>query len=520
MKEVTPESQNYINILLNGSENARHKIKDSFKDLPDKKDVSDNLIEYLKDEQDGNTRSWIMTALANINDPDAVQVVADHIDPEKEDYQWTRFFALQGINMMQPKDLKVYLEKAQNDPSDNVRAASYRLLIENGFEDGYLEKLIKMLKNQKEWFERYSACKALRGDSGIRPLGPRVERLIISELVGLLQNEDEFSDIRYQAASALGDIKYETDQAINALEETLKQPIGDLLRRACVDTLIRTEKPKVKWILLKSLIDEDAEIRVRAARGLKFILGSSEAVSFLVEEILQEEASDAYFFDALRVIDGKEAAKLFIENLLHPDPKISDRSSKALTILGGEDAVRTLQTQRSRTMETYSQLLKEADEKIMEQFTNLMGRAHKAFSLSMWMHGTIFVLGIVVLVVSLYVAFSNGFDEFQRYLGIGAAGSSLGTLLWLFYKDPLNNIHESVNRLMKANIVFLGYVRQINQIDATFKHMYFELSEFSIDQMKETVEQIQNTIRETLTQVKLHFTYEEKEEQTQHNNTD
>lgn len=515
MKAVTPENQNYINILLNGSENARYKIINAFKDLPDKKDVSDNLIEYLKDEQDGNTRSWIMSALAEINDPDAVKVVADHIDPQKEDYQWTRFFALQGINLMQPKDLKLYLEKAQNDPSDNVRAASYRLLIENGFENGYLEKLIKMLKNEKDWFARYSACKALRGDVGIRPLDPRIERRIISELVRLLQDEKEFSDIRYQAASALGDIKNETDQAINALEETLKQPIGDLLRRACVDALIRTKKPKIKWVLLKSLIDEDAEIRVRAARGLSSTLGSSEAVSFLIEEILQEETPDVYYFDALRIIDDKEAAKMFIENLLHPDPTISNRSSKALTILGGEDAVRTLQTQRTRTMETYSILLKEADAKIMEQFTNLMGRAHKAFSLSMWMHGTIFVLGIIVLAVSLYVAFSNGFDEFQRYVGIGAAGSSLGTLLWLFYKDPLNNIHESVNRLMKANIVFLGYVRQINQIDATFKHMYFELSEFSIAQMKETVEQIQNTIKETLAQVKLHFTYEESKKENQ-----
>jgi hypothetical protein len=176
-----------------------------------------------------------------------------------------------------------------------------------------------------------------------------------------------------------------------------------------------------------------------------------------------------------------------------------------LTKLGGEEAVRTLQAQRAKAVDTYTTLLGNADQQVMEQFNRLMVQAQRGFLLSLWMHGIIFGVGVVVLVASLYVALSQGFGTFERYVGVGTAVGSLGTLLLLFYKDPLKNIRGSVTGLVKVNVVFLGYVRQINQIDATFKQLFLASAGFGVDQMKQTVEQIQDSVRKTMEEVKSYL---------------
>ena len=118
----------------------------------------------------------------------------------------------------------------------------------------------------------------------------------------------------------------------------------------------------------------------------------------------------------------------------------------------------------------------------MQQFNVLMKYARNGFLMSMWMHGIIFAMGVIVLGVSIYVALAQDFSDFERYIGIGGAAGSLGTLLYLFYRDPLKNIRESVTNLVTVNVVFSGYVRQINQIDATFKQLFLALPDFGIDE--------------------------------------
>jgi len=150
-------------------------------------------------------------------------------------------------------------------------------------------------------------------------------------------------------------------------------------------------------------------------------------------------------------------------------------------------------------------LLGDADKQIMAQFNSLMAQARAGFTMSMFMHGAIFVVGVLVLGYSLYVAFSHGFETFERYVGVGAAVGSLGTLLLLFYKDPLKNIRESVTNLVKVNVIFLGYVRQINQIDATFKQLFLASTGFSTEQMNKTVVQIQASVKQTMEEVKANL---------------
>jgi hypothetical protein len=224
-----------------------------------------------------------------------------------------------------------------------------------------------------------------------------------------------------------------------------------------------------------------------------------------VEALLQSEVPRPDFVVALRHIDEREAARALSSKLLDSRREVAERASRALVQLGGEEAVRTLQAQRAKAMETYTRLLGDADEKIMDQFRALMSQARRAFQVSMWMHGSIFFLGAVVLAVSLWMLVGQGSEVFERFIGAGGAVGSLGTLLLLFYKDPVKNISHSVTNLVKVNVVFSGYVRQINQIDATFKQLFLAAAGFGLSEMKETVELIQTSVKETMEEVKAYL---------------
>ena len=108
-----------------------------------------------------------------------------------------------------------------------------------------------------------------------------------------------------------------------------------------------------------------------------------DGISFIAESLLRQDELSRENIDALRQIDYSLAANVLSDRLLHPDPKISTRASQALALLSGEEAVRTLQAQRTKALDTYTKLLGTADAQIMDQFKNLMKRAQIAFSVCM-----------------------------------------------------------------------------------------------------------------------------------------
>lgn len=502
---LSPASRAVADKLLNGTnpKESEQAIAELGKLSDKERQIIATFLVIRLPNEDDQKRTWSLSALAAINVPETINAIAARLDPAKESHEWVRYWAAIALARMQPPDLKQRLEAAREDKSPLVRAIALRLLIENGSEE-YVEQWLTMA-NDVDWISRMAAAKALRSNAGHKPFSEGAESKFLPVLVGRLYNSYELEDCQYQAARALGNMQHKRPEVITALGEALKQEMPERVRRACVEELSATNRPEVKDALLIALQDQDAEIRERAADGLKRILDAPGAVSFIIKSLLEQDELPPQYLDALRRIDSAAAAHALSEQLLHPDPNVAARASHALAQLGGEAAMRTLQAQRAKALDTYTKLLGDADTQIMAQFNGLMAEARAGFKMSMFMHGIIFGIGIVVLSVSLYVALSQGFATFERYVGIGAAIGSLGTLLLLFYKDPLKNIRESVTTLVKVNVIFLGYVRQINQIDATFKQLYLASTGFSTDQMNKTVEQIQASVKQTMDEVKTNL---------------
>lgn len=466
------------------------------------------LQNSLPEISSGWQRAWTISALSVINEPETVETVAARLDPNIEPFEWARYWTAVGLARMQPSNLEEHLSKVLSERSPAMRAVALRLLIESKANKKYVSQLRDMLEDD-DWVVRRAACQALRPNrSGHKAFREAIEHRLLLPLRRIIHDDGEVNEVRVQAVKALGSIEHRWQDVVEILDDALRKSLDDWLRRVCIEVLSAINKPEIKKAMLFALEDSDAEIRERAATALKNALGASDAVEFIIDHLLREsERSERYlrYITALRQIDGKRAAVVLSEYMVHPDPAMAERASQALTELGGEAAVRTLQKQRTKAVETYTDLLGSADEKIMEQFESLMSRARIAFKMSMWMHGIVFGVGIITLMVSLGVALWDGFETYASYVGTVGAGGSVVLLLAMFYRDPLRNISQSVTNLIKVNVVFLGYVRQVNQIDATFKQLFLATDGFGIDQMTQTVSEIEKTVEKTLAKVDLYL---------------
>ena len=103
MSELSEASRKVVYKLLDGDDQEREDALEELPTLPDKKSVADFLVERLAREQDLRTRSWIVSGLAAINEPDTVDAVAARLDPDVEEFEWTRYFAAIGLARMLKK---------------------------------------------------------------------------------------------------------------------------------------------------------------------------------------------------------------------------------------------------------------------------------------------------------------------------------------------------------------------------------------------------------------------------------
>ena len=81
----------------------------------------------------------------------------------------------------------------------------------------------------------------------------------------------------------------------------------------------------------------------------------------------------------------------------------------------------------------------------------------------------------------------------------------------MYFNDPRKNAREDLTALMNVNVIFLGFLRQLNEIDATFKHAYLEKQNFGKDELLLAVDQIKLAIGQTLNMTARHLGALQKE---------
>lgn len=503
--QLLPQTQELIDILLNeNDDDTRYQALAGVTTAQDKDQLEKYVLEWLDEgERDDWSRTWSLTVLTQLGLPEGVKRVIAHLVNPPEGYAWTRHFALINAGSFDPFPAKD-IEAAVKDQDVLPRATALRLLVAHGVVK-YEKDLAAMLRNESNPDERWAAARALRNRSDVKmkPLQAHVEKRFIPMLLDIAADPNIFLDTRWESVQALSSFLQKKIVAAQ-LAELLMKDSNSTMRRYYLEALINLNQPdESKTALLKAVEDEDAQIRLDAARALMSMIGAEDGIKALLPRALQAEKNIDLLVDGLRHISSDLAATGLRDALGNPDTKVSSRANELLTMLGGQTAAQILMGERTKALDRYTSILTGADEDVRNHFSQLISQARAAFWFSMVMHTIVFLIGVAVLIGSLVLAFRGGLDSVTALVG-GAVGT-LTVVLTAFYRNPLQNVRGSLNALMQVDVVFLAYVRQINQIDATFKHMFLESRDFGTTQMQATVAETQSSVSKILEEIQKHI---------------
>lgn len=515
--KLKKETQDLVDILLNDEDKAKRNqalagiIASLDKDQGEKTKLESYLLDLLDKEKNKENsrwrRTWTVTALAALRLENGIKKVREHTTEDCESDPWVRHFALIYAANFDPFPVEEF-QRAINDSQVLPKATALRLLLARG-EDQYADELLKMLLDTTVPNARWAAARALRNRSEVmmEELRPRLEEQFIPHLGRIASDINTYLDTRWEAIQALASFK-QKKAAATELAKLFIQEKDAAHRRYYLEALTQLNQPdESQQALLKAIEDLDAQVRLDAANALSKMIGPEKSIKLLLPLALEREKDTRFLVDALRYIDSDLAAQEIRDKLSNPDIKVSSKANQLLTMLGGQAAAQILMNERAKALSRYTDILSNADRDVRLHFRELMTQAKVSFWLSLAMHSIVFGIGVGALIASLWLAFRGGLREAAAWIGVGSVGglSALAIIIATFYKNPLQNIRTSLNALMQIDVVFLGYVRQINQIDATFKHMFLDAKDFGTKQMKETVEEIQESMQKSLEQIQSHI---------------
>ena len=456
------------------------------------KTARDEVIEALRREKNSTSRYWMLAALHKMGNKNEIQKSVDEI---------ARVYK-QAI--LDDTDLSFETPDAIND-----RAAPLAMAIQANWGDAESVSCMEVILKSSTFSPMWAVCRAL-------------EMVSVRELLGTLtqvaSDVRTWPDIRSRCVQAIGAI--ESPSAARALGDILAIEQDVLVREAAVYGLVNlgtssivrelTEKARkvageppysITDNLLNALLDSNAQIRYIAAKALFDVMhvwdrsetdeakinqaktqarikASEKVVSEIVKEQVDMENGVPLLVDALRLIDPPEAesaALVLSRYLFSEDVSVRQRAERALRMVGGEKAVQTLMGQKSEVLRAYNDLLSKTDEPIQDLFKETMRQAKFSFTVSQIMSIIIFIVGIGAIIAGLYFAFQSGNDRVELIFGAGTSiVGAIAVLLDLMVRDPHKRVQEATSILLRIKVIFLGYLRQIHQIDATFKHEFIE----------------------------------------------
>lgn len=146
-------------------------------------------------------------------------------------------------------------------------------------------------------------------------------------------------------------------------------------------------------------------------------------------------------------------------------------AQKLISEMGGANAIKKLEV-RKMLKDSYSDRISKAQKDVENMFHTTIIDAKRGFNISMIMEILLFICGLSLIMVSGYMAVFNGAQSSKHWIGTASTGGGgfLGILYSLFVSKPREKVKENVTHLMFLKIIFLGYLRELNQVDQCFNH--------------------------------------------------
>lgn len=506
--DLTPDE--FFKVFIdpeNSIADKKQAVKD-FNGIKDKSIFLGPAMHFISKQKEDEVRSWGANILEIIGEKDAFKFLIDLLKEEtsrelKRNYLFTRFFALRAIQNIASSDheleeMRILLDHIWQDFDEDflIRAEALILIVRT--EESELIDVIKDMLKADNDFKEQEFWAPLRC---LRALREFQIPSLADDIIFVLQNS-KYIEVKYQAIAVLGyyNANLKVVRALGDIVVDTKKS-NRYLRLTAVGSLSKLANREAETDLLKAVQDEDAEIREQACDALKNIL-KEDTVLVIVQHALKEgtKGSDKvlnYFIEAIRRIEpeGIATTEILKKELGSEDQKRIEVAERILIKLGGWAAFQTL-SQRRNTLDKLDKLLAESENAMKGTFQSTIRQAIFNFYFAMIVNIIIVMIGIILIALAID-QFIQRPEELKNWIIPGGTGA-LGILINLVFNNPRNNARSDFTALENAHVVFLGFLRQLNVIDATFKKAYLENHEFGLEQMQMTVTQIENSVTLTL----------------------
>jgi hypothetical protein len=346
----------------------------------------------------------------------------------------------------------------------------------------------------------FAACKALRNcASSGGELHIEDKDKFINKLMLCINTLDDLSPEKLQALKAYGDLTGTTQKTNDWLFETYHRSKDKNFHLTMLGIIEQAMLEGSENELIKIIKSEnDVEVIERVSDVLVFIFGQEQALESIIGELLKLDVPNENYIHALRQINYVRASILLTRNITSLDTKIGNRAYQILKSLGGEASILTYQKDRTDAFNAYEESIKSMDANVSEQYYKLLGSISHAFYNSNLIHIASIIFVFILISVGLFITFYFARDEFRRQVGLGLALFSGFLFLLLFYRNPVRAVRQTIVDIGKINVIYLGYIRQLKQIDLVFRHSFLNASDVDIKEAKDMVKQVQKSVQETM----------------------
>jgi len=131
--------------------------------------------------------------------------------------------------------------------------------------------------------------------------------------------------------------------------------------------------------------------------------------------------------------------------------------------------------ERAQAMQVYSNALKEADERAYQFYGTANDQIKRHFDINHRLYSVSLGIIIFLLVTSVGLAvYSRGQVQFLQNLSIAGGILAVVLLVVLLIRNPLQQAHLLLEKNLRVNVAFLGFVRRLQQSDLALRFVFMQ----------------------------------------------
>jgi hypothetical protein len=159
---------------------------------------------------------------------------------------------------------------------------------------------------------------------------------------------------------------------------------------------------------------------------------------------------------------------------------------------------------KKRSQAKYTKRLTEIDNRVSDFIQQVTRETTRAYRTTVSLHKASYIMPLLFLLTGLYLILFDS-DNNVELLSVASVCiiSGLIALIYLQSRNPAKNVRYLVNNLMKLNVLFSGYIRQIYQVDAVFEDMIERNNEIDPEVAEQMLNHLQDAMAEAMSAISL-----------------